>query len=329
MLTQTTTNVTFASGAFTTNSTMRFTLTVSKYKSGVLSSSLPVSQTVTTRDENALVPQMKMSKSRVKINPNQDLLLEAVTLYPLNASKTYTYNWTVVGDAVDSSAFMQVEKGVAPLRSRYLKIQANSLSETGNYTFRCEIKAAGATATEQSTFTITLNTKPKSGIIFVTPSNGTESKSLFTIQAVGWEDAEGDYPLTYAMYYRTKQNTPFVRLRSAGPSDTLVTVLPLGDSANEYSLEVALEVKDSYGSAINVTTTVLVLPGGMQEREQALLDMINGTDLRQPADLIKTMGQALSYINASSDVLSASAKAKVSANLIKGERIYKKWSSDG
>ena len=46
--------------------------------------------------------------------------------------------------------------------------------------------------------------------------------------------------------------------------------------------------------------------------------MINGTDKSDPISLINTMGQALSYINDTTDDISADDKKTLTANLISG-----------
>ena len=87
---------TYPAYTFNVNSSMQFSLLVTKYKGGLLSSSTLAYQRVKIQVASAVVPQMSMSKKKVKVNPNQDLLIQAVTIYPLSKNETYTYLWEII-----------------------------------------------------------------------------------------------------------------------------------------------------------------------------------------------------------------------------------------
>lgn len=310
-------SVYIAGNTFKVNASMQFSLIVSKFKGGVFSTSSPAYQNVKTQAAKALVPQMTMSKRNIKINPNQDLLIQAVTLYPLNPNDTYTYLWQVIGDYIDPSAFIAVEKGIPALNSQYLKIKAFTLNSTGNYTLSCQIKATLAQTTEITTFSLVMNQPPSGGIIFAYPSNGTESVTLFNLTAIGWVDPDNDNPVNYTMYYQAGPQAGIVKISSTSLSVSLITTLPAGDRTNGTNqLTIILQASDALGASTNATTTVIVSPCSMDQRQQNLLAMVNATDKTDPISLMNTMGSALNYLNDTSGELSADTKKTLTTNLI-------------
>ena len=220
-------SISLPANTFNVNSKMQFSLVVSKVKGGITYSSSPVYQTIKTQAAKAVVPQMTMSKRNVKVNPNADLLIQAVTLYPLSQNDTYTYLWQVIGGVINSNAFIPVERGVSALNSQYLKIKAFSLDPSGNYTLSCQIKATKSQTIEITTFTLVMNQPPSGGIIFAYPNNGTESETRFNLTAIGWEDPDKDNPLNYSMYYQVGHSAGIVKLSSTSLSNSLITVLPV------------------------------------------------------------------------------------------------------
>lgn len=45
---------------------------------------------------------------------------------------------------------------------------------------------------------VLVNQGPSGGNCSVSPMRGTSLVTTFTLQSLGWQDAEADYPLTYA-----------------------------------------------------------------------------------------------------------------------------------
>lgn len=309
--------ISFNPNTFAVNSTLQFSLSVSKYKGGNEVFGTIVYQLVKIKAEEAIVPQMMMSKKRIKINPNQDLLLQAVTLYPPKSNVKLAYLWKNLGDPISQDAFIQVNRNLPAINSEYLRIRAKTLNPLGNYTLSCEIKSSDNKINEVTTFTLAMNQPPSGGIIYVLPSNGTEGQTKFTITGDGWEDSDQDYPLNYAVYFQVSPKSGITRLSSLSASPSFTSILPAGNKANSsYELTIILQVIDASGADTNVTTKVVVSPLPKNERESNLKDLLNTTDLKDPISVMNTMGQTLSYINDTSGDSSNDTKKALVESLI-------------
>ena len=316
-------NRTFPANSFKAGTIMLFGLTVTKYKAGVLCTSVMATQKITIQEANAVVPQMAMSKKSVKVNADQDLLLQAVTLFPLNSSETYSYLWTCLGDKISLSALIQVDKDLSAINSPYLKIRANSLSPTGNYTIGTQIKSSGSPTAEKTTFYLKMNQKPSGGILLVTPTNGTEWQTRFNLTAFGWEDPDKDYPLTYVLYYQVTPDSGIIKLSQQSLSSTLITTLPAGEQLNKtYRLYLTLQVFDDLGSSANVTTSIFVAPGSKSDTEKNLLKMVDAIDTTDPISLMNSMGTAMGYLNETDGVVPESTKKNLAESLISSNLDY-------
>merc|ERR1719199_1092184 len=140
--------------------------------------------------------------------------------------------------------------------------------------------------TATAVITVLTNSPPAGGALAVTPANGTELETVFSVAASGWTDDAGDLPLSYS-FSRLPGRFPvsvpqlwfpsavtdaagdvldFQALSGALSVGSLATMLPAGDLVDGGATTVQVLESDAFGavssvaSVVNVTLNTTGLP---------------------------------------------------------------------
>lgn len=115
-------------------------------------------------------------------------------------------------------------------------------------------------------YNIVTNIPPNGGSCDVTPKTGEELDTIFTFSCSGWQDEH--QPLTYEMFYshpNKSEEDPVSPLSGVlfffGPSlESYRAILPMGKEENNYSVNVAVIIKDAYGEYVDKNLRIQVKP---------------------------------------------------------------------
>jgi len=113
-------------------------------------------------------------------------------------------------------------------------------------------------------YNIVTNIPPNGGSCDVTPKTGEELDTIFTFSCSGWQDEH--QPLTYEMFYshpNKSEGGPVSPLNGVlfffGPSlESHRVILPMGKKENDYSVNVAVIIKDAYGEYVDKNLRIQV-----------------------------------------------------------------------
>ena len=132
--------------------------------------------------------------------------------------------------------------------------------------------------TATTVITVLTNSPPAGGALAVTPANGTELETVFSVAANGWTDDAGDLPLSYS-FSRLPGRFPvsvpqlwfpsavtdaagdvldFQALSGALSVGSLATMLPAGDLVDGGATTVQVLVSDAFGAVSSVASVVNV-----------------------------------------------------------------------
>lgn len=98
------------------------------------------------------------------------------------------------------------------------------------------------------------STRAKDDGCFVDPKIGEAITTEFTVECINWTDT--DLPLTYQFSYETQFG---IVVFHAGQQPNVTTELPIGNQMTNYSLQLQLEIIDSFGDYSVVFITVQVI----------------------------------------------------------------------
>ena len=90
-------------------------------------------------------------------------------------------------------------------------------------------------------------TPPSSGSCSVTPSTGVAFQTLFAISCQNWVDEFENLPIQYRFSIVSSATGDRIVLAPWSESSVLSTVLPSGDSSNNYVLNIIADVKNIFG----------------------------------------------------------------------------------
>ena len=203
------------------------------------------------------------------LNQNSFLLLTAKISMPSN-SKLNT-SWSVDTTDVDLSAnsltpvnnqfdFSSVVASSYQTFTVYLSLPPNILIAGASLTFslHCDFSSHTNTSVSIATTTsviVTVNSPPKSGRFFVSPTAGVTLSTLFTFIASQWLDDQ--LPLSYEFaYYSTSQLYQVIRSKSELTFTT--SQLPSGSAQAGYVLQTATKIFDDFGANTTVTFPISV-----------------------------------------------------------------------
>ncbi|CAH3178149.1 unnamed protein product, partial [Porites lobata] len=117
------------------------------------------------------------------------------------------------------------------------------------------------------------NEVPRAGACFAFPLRGNALMTKFHIWCDGWTDA--DMPLSYKFFYK---NEGKLVLFYYGLHNFTRAELPLGDPANNYTIEIEVKVLDFYKGEANYSLSLQSVEPDMKEDElgDKLADMTSG-----------------------------------------------------
>eukprot|EP00794_Sanderia_malayensis_P018784 gene18784-20675_t len=206
-------------------------------------------------------PQIFTPSSLEKLDPTKRTLIRAEVC----GIGSLTYTWSCQGcDGVSLSDMVlnRISGSRNMKRKRCFRpdlgIKANQF--LGGATYTLSLTCSTPTTSVTSNVTVSMNAAPSEGALTVTPTTGNATVTEFTFDASqGFADDESDFPLTYTFCYA----------RKSGKENCLPTVednfhsgqiLPPGDPANGYLLNVIVYVADIYGASSRADFNVTVNP---------------------------------------------------------------------
>ena len=115
-------------------------------------------------------------------------------------------------------------------------------------------------------YKVDTNIPPRGGSCDVTPKTGEGLDTIFTFSCSGWQDEH--QPLTYEMFYSHPNKSlehPVSSLNGVlfffGPSlESYRAILPMGKEENNYSVNVAVIIRDAYGEYVDKNLQIQVKP---------------------------------------------------------------------
>ena len=105
-----------------------------------------------------------------------------------------------------------------------------------------------------SEYQVTTNSPPSGGNCQVNPQSGITLVTEFTFSCSNWQDA--DLPLQYEFIYFS--NNDLLNVVYKGQQSSKFTKLPVGDKANNLTIDFRVRVADMFGAFIEVKTPVQV-----------------------------------------------------------------------
>ena len=187
--------------------------------------------------------------------------------------------------------------------------------------------------TATTVITVLTNSPPAGGALAVTPANGTELETVFTLQASGWTDDAGDLPLTYT-FSRLPGRFPvaapqlwfpaavkdaagavlnFQSLSSPLAVSRLSTILPVGDLVDGGATTLQVLVSDAFSAVSRVAAVVNV---------SRILDTID-----QPLDLTALVTEQLGLVDAALAVRRVCGSVQVGMSRVVSNRVPRHWIS--
>ena len=151
-------------------------------------------------------------------------------------------------DAASSPVSWQIPSGST--RTLNLVLSANSLPQRSSLTFTL------ACATSEAIIMVSTNGPPTRGLFSVTPSDGVELLSVFTLSAPSWVDI--DLPLTFEFGLDSGTDSLRLVLHSRSLVSYASSTLPAGTSGRDYRADCYAKVFDSLNAFTESTQKVRV-----------------------------------------------------------------------
>ena len=156
---------------------------------------LTVSKDTRTASISALITFLSKSacdltitrRKPVRVNSHSNLRIE----YQVDTSAATTFQWTQThGNTLQT---------LTPLTYAYLVVAGTTL--TSGATYAVSLIASNSAGTTSAQVYFSVNYPPTSGSATLSPLSGVALSTVFNVLASGWEDVEGDYPLSYQLMY--------------------------------------------------------------------------------------------------------------------------------
>lgn len=126
----------------------------------------------------------------VRINNHSNLRIE----YRVDTSVATSFQWKqMYGNTLQT---------LTPLTYAYLVLAGSTM--TSGATYGVSLMATNPVGTTTAHIYFSVNYPPSGGIATLSPLSGIALSTVFKAQASGWEDVEGDYPLSYQLMYMHK-----------------------------------------------------------------------------------------------------------------------------
>ncbi|XP_035660150.1 polycystic kidney disease protein 1-like 2 [Branchiostoma floridae] len=204
------------------------------------------------------------SNCDVRVNPSERLVLES-DCTNCAAGDSLTYVWSLTpGSLTETVQQLDWARTTTGSTTYSLGIKSGTFQGAETYTARVEVSRAGVTGFSE--FAFTTNTPPAAGTCQVSPREGVELTSLFSIQCSGFQDP--DTPLMYEFSYltggeaiasfSTTEQDDFVILGTSPEPALEGQTFPAGLASRNYAVTVRVTARDSLGAETAVTLSVTV-----------------------------------------------------------------------
>ena len=260
-------NVVLINGSlFFKGSKMLFTLIVCKNTDIGNICSSPANENVFIYDQDFIdLLQLDSSgKNGMIVNIQDPVLIGTYT--NSTASQFYKYFWDIGNIS---------EKCIQDLGSinaqSYIRFKAYTFTLGRSYLIKLTRLQINTTQNISIQVNISVNNPPTSGILVVDPSQGIEHSTQFTLQAIGWVDQDGNYPLSYKFGYKQTANSSIQYLSEKSNSSVLQVYL----HSSKYPIVACVEVYDSLGAVQNYSVNLTVNSTTLDVRYDILKRMKN------------------------------------------------------
>ena len=159
-------------------------------------------------------------------------------------------SWDVDDSSFDLSSvsLVPVEAVVTSHKLFVLKLSENVLTARSSYVFSLSCGSSN------SSIQVLTNSPPISGTFIVSPSDGVEFTTDYTLYASFWVD--DDLPLTYEFLIDAGNVDDIIAPK--GENKYAITQLPMGEVSNDYHLALIAKVYDYYGLGSSATASTVV-----------------------------------------------------------------------
>ena len=195
-----------------------------------------------------------------KLNPSRRLALKRLCSGS-SCGRGISYRWSLFkasnNDPSSKPKWFQIgnlrDKISTRLTSRRIVTYPSVLEPDKRYKFVLTAKRRGGYP-GYSEYQVTTNSPPSVGNCQVSPQSGITLVTEFTFTCSNWQDE--DLPLQYEFVYFT--NKDLLNVVYKGQQSSKFTKLPVGDKANNFTIDFRVRVADMFGAFIEVKTPVQV-----------------------------------------------------------------------
>jgi hypothetical protein len=225
----------------------------------VLSATAPL-VTILTQSTDDLLPSSSFTLTALVTASNANSYLEC--LWSVDDSSIDLYSLSYV------SPIQVVSVATVKTSSVYLSLGPNVLSAGATFTFSLACDAvtsdsASAASSSVASVVVTTNSPPTLGVFSVSPLQGLELATTFSMSARFWVDA--DTPISYEFGFVSPSTGAVFVLQSKGLQSLASAYLPAGSSAVNSSLTTYVEVFDSLRASVLEYVSVQVASVGLNE----------------------------------------------------------------
>jgi hypothetical protein len=209
---------------------------------------------------NDAIPNVEISPPNIFYNPNAPFTITASVFAPqpnVSVQCTWSTSDASIANIVSSPVSRTISSGLSYFP---LAIKPFRLVGGARYTFSFRAQYLSSTFTSSSSITITMNSPPFGGSLFVTPNEGRAMTSLFELTTADWTDSPSDYPLYYAFFYYASAGTDVMVVQTKDLFSYVKTVLGQGLNNQRYLVTCLVTCMDNFGGSANTTTQVTVTP---------------------------------------------------------------------
>ncbi|CAN0146525.1 unnamed protein product [Pylaiella littoralis] len=171
-------------------------------------------------------------------------------------STGYDLMWTQVSGDLDIDAEGWSEFFTTAQIGANLVTRPNVLTGGLSYTFRLSAINAVSLETGFAELSVVVNAAATGGRIEATPRAGVAALDTFTLESLDWSDDVDDLPLVFSFSYVNGQNetgTQFMLSVSEIQSVEWRGPLPIGRSADNFTMTIVGHVSDTYGATATST----------------------------------------------------------------------------
>lgn len=195
-----------------------------------------------------------------KLNPSRRLALVGLC-GGSTCGRGISYRWSLLqatsSNPSSQTDWFQVESLKLLIRTRLtsatIVTRPRVLSPDTLYKFVLTAKRGGRLS-GYSEYKVVTNSPPFGGTCAVSPQSGVTLATEFTFTCANWQDA--DLPLQYEFIYF--RNSDLLNVVYKGSKHTKEAKLPVGDKANNYTIDFRVRVGDMFRAFTEVKVSVQV-----------------------------------------------------------------------